>query len=122
MPNVQLGLTICVRLEKPLGNETAEAFFNSAISRISCEMDDNDYMQHMDVLTTQLHLVATGGSGWVAKTFSRLEIKTVCCNNDTGGSYIGAPALVKPLKSSILKFVKKRDISFASCIVQRQPC
>ena len=40
-PNLNLGLTICVKLEKPLENETVEAFFNSPMGRISCKISDD---------------------------------------------------------------------------------
>ena len=71
----------------------------------------------MDALMTQLNVFATGGSGWVVTTLSRLEIKTVCCNNVTGSSYIETPALLKPLKRSLLNVVNKRDnFCFLYCI------
>ena len=70
----------------------------------------------MDALMTQLKDFATGGSGWVVKTLSRLEIKTVCCNNVTGSSYIETPSLLKPLKRSFLNVVSKRDnVCFLYC-------
>ena len=118
MPNLKLGLTICVKLEKPLENETVKAFFNSPMGRISCKISDEEYMQHMDALMTQLNVFATGGSGWVVKTLNRLEIETVCCSNVTGNSYIETPALLKPLKNSLLNVVNKRDnFRFLYCIV-----
>ena len=117
MPNLKLGLTICVKLGKPLENETVAAFFNSPMERISCKISDDESMQHMDALMTQLNVFATGGAGWVAKMFSRLEIKTVCCNKVTGSSYIETPALLKPLKRSLLNVVNKRDnFCFVYCI------
>ena len=85
------------------------------MGRISCKISDDEYMQHMDALMTQLNVLATGGSGWVVKMLSRLEIKTVCCNNVTGGSYIETPALLKPLKRSRLN-VNRDKFCFLYCI------
>ena len=117
MPNLKLRLTTFVKLEKPLENERVEPFFKSPMGRISCKISDDEYMQHMDALTTQSHVFATGGSGWVVKTLSRLEIKTVCCTNVTGSSYIETPALLKPLKRSLLNVVNKRNnFCFLYCI------
>ena len=74
-----------------------------------CKISDDEYMQHIDALKTQLYVFAAGGSGWVVKTLSRLAIKTVCCNNVSCWSHIETPALLKPLKRSLLNVVKKRD-------------
>ena len=42
-PNVKLGLGIAVKLEKPLESEVVEAFFTSAMSRVSSELTDVEY-------------------------------------------------------------------------------
>ena len=83
-------------------------FFNSSMGRISCKISGDEYMKHMDALMTQLNVFATGGSVWVVKTLSRLEIKTVCGNNVTGSSCIET-SLLKLLKRSLLNVVNKRD-------------
>ena len=108
-PNVKLGLSIAVKLEKPLESEVVEAFFNSAMSRVSSQLTDVEYLQHVDALMTQLNVFATGGSGWVVGTMTRLEIKTVSCSKVTGGSYIETPPILKALNRSILNVVNKRD-------------
>ena len=87
------------------------------MGRISCKISDDEYMKHMDALMTQLNVFATGGSGWVVKTLCRLEINTVCCNNITASSYIETPALLKPLKCSLLNAVHRGDnFCFLYCI------
>ena len=86
------------------------------MGRISCKICGDEHMQHMDPLIIQLNVFATGGSGWVVKTLSRLQIKTVCCSNVTGSSYIETSALLKPLKRSLLKVVNKRDNFSSYCI------
>ena len=87
-PNVKLGLSIAVKLEKPFESEVLEAFFNSAMSRVSSQLTDVEYLQHVDALMTQLVVFATGGSGWVVGTLTRMEIETVSGSKVTGGSYI----------------------------------
>ena len=78
-------MSIAVRLEKPMESEAVEAFFNSPMCRIACELTEDEYMQHIDALMTQLNVFATGGSGWVVETMKQLEIKTAACGNVTGG-------------------------------------
>ena len=116
-PNVKLGLSIAVKLEKPLESEVVEAFFNSAMSRVSSQLTDVEYLQHVDALMTQLNVFATGGSGWVVGPLTRLEIKTVSCSKVTGGSYIETPPILKALNRSILNVVNKRDnFCFLYCV------
>ena len=116
-PNVKLGITISVKLEKPFESEVTEAFFNSPMSRIACAFTDDEYYEHVDALMSQLNVFATGGSGWVVQSLKRLEIKTVSCSNVTGASYIETPALLKPLTRTILNIVNKRDnFCFLYCI------
>ena len=52
MSNLKLGMSIAVRLEKPLESEAVEAFFNSPMFRIGCELTEDEYMQHIDALMT----------------------------------------------------------------------
>ena len=82
--NLKLGMSIAVRLEKPVESEAVEAFFNSPMCRIACELTEDEYMQHIDALMAQLNVFATGGSGWVVETTKQLEIKTAACGNVTG--------------------------------------
>ena len=116
-PNVKLGLSIAVKLEKPSESDVVEAFFKSAMSRVSSQLTDVEYLQCVDALMPQLNVFATGGWGWVVGTLTRLEIKTVSCSKVTGGSYIETPPILKPLNRSILKVVNKRDnFCFLYCV------
>ena len=60
-PNVKLGLSIAVKLEKPLESEVVEAFFRSAMSRVSSQLTDVEYLQHVDALMTQTTVFGMGG-------------------------------------------------------------
>ena len=118
--NLKLGMSIAVRLEKPMESAAVEAFFNSPVCRIVCELTEDEYMQHIHALMAQLNVFATGGSSWVVETMKHLEIKTAACGNVTGGSYIDTAPILKPLKRSIL-IVAINEIIFASFVVlQRQ--
>ena len=115
--NLKLGMSIAVRLENPMESEAVEAFFNSPMCRIACELTEDEYMQHIDALMTQLNVFATGGLGWVVEAMKQLEIKTAACGNVTGGSYKKTPPVLKLLKRSILHVVNKRDnFCFLYCI------
>ena len=117
--NLKHGMNIVVRLEKRMESEAVEAFFKSSRCRITCELTEDEYKQHIDALMTQLKVFATGGSGWVVETMKQLEIKTAARGNVTGGSYIKTPPILKPLKRSILNVVNKRD-KFCFIVLQRQ--
>ena len=52
-PNVKLGLSISVKLEKLLEGEVVEDFFYSAMSRVSSQLTGVEYLQHVDALMTQ---------------------------------------------------------------------
>ena len=116
-PNVKLCLNIAVKMGKPLESKLVETSFTSAMSRVSSQLTDVDYLQHVDALMTQLNVLAAGGSGWVVGTMTRLEIKTVSSSIDTGGSYIETPPILKPLNCSILNVVNERDnFCFLYCV------
>ena len=90
-------------------SEAVETFFISLMSRSICELIEDESMQHIDALMTQLKVFTTGGSGWVVDLLKRLEIKTVACGNVIGGSYIETPPNLKPLKNSILNVGNKTE-------------
>ena len=43
-PNVKPGLSTTVKLKKPLESKVVEAFFSSAISRVSSQLTDVEYL------------------------------------------------------------------------------
>ena len=57
------------------------------MSRVSSQLTDVEYLQHVDALMTQLNVFAGGGSGLAVGTFTRLEIKTTSCGKITGCPY-----------------------------------
>ena len=77
----KIGPNCLCEARNTLGKKTTEALLKSPRGKKSCKISDDEYMQHMDALKTQLNVFATGGSGWGVNTLSRLEIKTICCNN-----------------------------------------
>ena len=108
-PNVKLGISVEVKLEKPLESEVVAAFFNSAMSRVSSQLADVEYLEHVDALVAQLNVFATGSSGWLVGKLKRLEIKTVSCSKVTVGSYTEKPPILKSLNRSLLNVVNKRE-------------
>ena len=108
--NLKPGMSIAVRQEKPMESEAVETFFNSPKCRIAGELTTEDeYMQQIDALMTQLNVFATGGSGWVVETMKQLKIKTAACGNVTRGSFMEKPPILKALKRSIVNVVDERD-------------
>ena len=87
------------------------------LSEKAFSLTDVECLQHVDALMTQLNVFATGCSGWVVATLTRLEIKTVSSSKVTGGSYIETPPILKPLNRSILNVVNKCDnFCFLYCV------
>ena len=70
---------------------------------------------------------------YLLKSMPNLQIKTVCCNNVRVSSYIETPALLKPLKRSLLNVVNKRhflllvlysgspDLFYGQAFLSQQP-
>ena len=85
--------------------------------KISCKISDDEIMHYMDVLMTQLNIFATGGSGWVVKTLSRLEIKSISHERFIRSFYIETAALLKRLKRSFSNVVNKRDTFCCLCCI-----
>ena len=53
--------------------------------RLAVEMTEEEYMEHVDQLISQLNVFATGGSGWVVEKLMRFELKTAKCASAVGG-------------------------------------
>ena len=106
--SLKLGTNLAVRLGKPMESETVEVFFNLPFCRVACELTEDENMQQIDALMTQLNLFANDGSSWVVETFKQLEIKTYASGNVTGGFNIVTPPVLKSLKCSIFNVVNKK--------------
>ena len=51
----------------------------------ACELKNDNYMQHIDVLMTQLKVFATRCSSWVVDTLKQPEIITVFASKGQWG-------------------------------------
>ena len=115
--SIKIGFSISVALVKPIADESTEAFFNSNMVRLAVEMTEEEFMEHVDQLMSQLNVFATGGSGWVVEKLKRFEIKTAKCSSVVGGSYIETPSLLKKASRSLLNIVNKKDnFCFLYCV------
>ena len=115
--SVKIGFSISVGLVKPIVEESTEAYFNSNMVRLAVEMTEEEYMEHVDQLISQLNVFATGGSGWVVEKLMRFELKTAKCASAVGGSYIETPAILQKVSRSLLNIINKRDnLCFIYCV------
>ena len=101
-----MGFSMRVSLRKPLVDDSTEAFINSTMAKLSLELTEGEFLEHLDQLMSQLNVFATGGSVWVVEKKERFEIKTAKC---AAGSYIKRPPILQKLKRNLLNIVNKKD-------------
>ena len=115
--NTKMGFSMSVRSRKPLVDDSTEAFFNSSMAKLSLELTEEEFLEHLDQIMSQLNVFATGGSGWVVEKMERFEIKTAKCATVVAGSYIETPPILQKLKRSLLNIVNKKDnFCFLYCV------
>ena len=115
--SVEIGFSISVVLVKPIVEESTEAYFNSNMMRLAVEITEEEYMEHVDQLISQLNVFATGGSSWVVKKLMCFEMKTAKCASAVGGSYIETPAIFQKVSRSLLNIINKKDnFCFIYCV------
>ena len=115
--SMKMGFSMSVRLRKPLDDDSTEAFFNSSMAKLSLELNEEEILEHLNQILSQLNVFATGGSGWVVEKMERFEIKTAKCATVVAGSYIETPPLLQKLKKHILNIVNKKDnFCFLYCV------
>ena len=108
--NLELGMSIAVKLEKPMESDAVADFIDLPMCGVAGELTEDEFLEHIDAMMTQLIVLAIGGSGWVMGTMKQLGIRTASCSNVTGGSYLGTPPIPNSLKRLIPKGAHKRDI------------
>ena len=84
--SVEVGFSVSVVLVKPIDEESTEGYFNSNMVRLAVEITEEEYMEHVDQLISQLNVFATGGSGWVLEKLMCFELITAKCASAVGGS------------------------------------
>ena len=115
--NMKIGMSIAVKLVKPLTNDDVTAFFNSCFMRLSDHITNEEYLEHVDQLMSNLNVFASCGSGWVIESLCSVEIKTALCQKLSGASYIETPTPLKGLSRSLLNIKNKKDnFCFLYCV------
>ena len=110
--SMKMGFSMSVRLRKPLVDDSTEAFFISSMAKLSLEVTEEEFLEHLDQIMSQLNVFTTGGSGWVVEKMKRFEIKTAKCATVVAGPYI-----LQKLKRSLLNIVNKKDnFCFLYCV------
>ena len=114
----RVGLTIHVRLLKPLEGETVIAYFHTKMERLGHELQDDDFNNFVDQLISQMNVYCSGGSGWVVDTLLAVEVKVAAPVRQSGSSFIPMPATLSGLSRSILNVRNKSDdLCFLYCVL-----
>ena len=111
--NLKVGVSIAVKLVKPLTNDDVTAFFNSHFMRLADHITDEEYHVHVDQLMSNLSVYASCGSGWVIDSLLSVEVKTATCQMACGSSYIATPIILKGLSRSLLNIKNKGQLLFS---------
>ena len=112
--STRVGLTIQVRLLKPLEGETVVVYFNTRMERLDHELDEDDFNNFVDQLISQLNVYYSGGSDWVVETLLAVEVKVAPPVRESGSSFIPTPPILSGLTRSILNVENKKMFSVFS--------
>ena len=69
----RVGITIHVKLCKPLEEENVTVYAHSPMERVAHELVQDDSINMIDALISQLNVHCSGGSGWVVETLKTLR-------------------------------------------------
>ena len=117
VPNMKIGFNIAVDLVKPLNNVKVTAFFNSFLARITNNITDEEYLDHVDQLISKLKVFASCGSGWLLECLQSVEMKAAICQTLSKSSYIETPDLLEGLSKGLLNVKRKNDnFCFLYCV------
>ena len=108
----RLGITIHVTLCKPLEEERLTVYFHSPMERVAHELVQDDFINMIDAIISQLNVYCSGGSGWVVKTLKALEIIIAGPFKGTASSFIETPVELKNVYRSLLNIKNKDEFCF----------
>ena len=66
----RVGITIHVKLCKPLEEERVTVYFHSPMERVAHELVQDDFINMINAIISQLNVYCYGGSGWVVETLN----------------------------------------------------
>ena len=108
----RVGITIHVKLCKPLEEERVTVYFHSPMERVAHELVQGDFINMIDAIISQLNVYCSGGSGWVIETLKTLEIRIAGPFKGTASSFIETPAELKNEYRSLLNINNKDEFCF----------
>ena len=106
----RVGITIHVKLCKPLEEERVTVYFHSPMERVAHELVQDDFINMIDAIISQLNVYCSGGSGWVVETLKTLEIRIAGPFKGTASSFIETPAELKNVYRSLLNIKNIRRV------------
>ena len=86
-------------------------YFHS-MERVAHELVQDDFINMIDALISQLNVYCSGGSGWVVKTVKTLEIRIAGPFKGTASSFNETPAELKRVYRSLLNIKNKDEFRF----------
>ena len=114
----RVGLCLQVVLAKPCTDETISPYFSSRLVRAVESIDNADLDELIDQVLRQLNVFCSGGSGWILKKLSSLDIKICHTKSLSGTSYLPTPPKLKGMRKCLLNIKNLFDnFCFIYCIV-----
>ena len=114
VPNMKVGIPTSVDRVKPLNNDEITVLFTSCLIRFAHCITDEEYLDHVDQLMSQLNVFASCGSRWVTESPKCIEVETATCQTLNGSSYFETPNIPKGVSKSLLNLRNKKD--FFCCL------
>ena len=108
----RVGITIYVKLCKPLEDEQIMVYFHSPMERLAHEITEEELTNQTDSLISQLNVYCSSGSGWVIETLNTLEIRMAGPYRENASSFIETPSELKDVRRSLLNVRNKDEFCF----------
>ena len=98
----RVGLYLKIVLSKPCTEEIISPHFSSRLVRAVESIDNADLDEMVDQVLRQLNVFYSGGSGWIPKQLSSLDIKICHTRSLAGTSFLPTPAKLENMRKCLL--------------------
>ena len=92
--------------------ERVAVYFYSPMERVTHDLVQDDFINMIAVIISQLNVYCSGGSGWVVETLKTLEIRIAGPFKGTTSAFIETPVELKNVYRSLLNIKNKDEFCF----------
>ena len=110
-------LCLQVGLSKPCTEGTISPHFSSRLVRAVESINNADLDELIDQVLRQLNVFCSGGSGWILKQLSSLDIKNCHTRSLAGTSFLPTPAKLEGMRKCLLNINLYDNFCFIYCIL-----